>query len=560
MTRGLTIGAFLVTAATLVVLAVLTPSCGSSSSGGAVGLAQGCSINSDCNSPLICAFSRCHEACAQDRDCPMGERCVTNGSDKVCELPSETMCSGASGSCPQGLTCAGDQCRNSCNTSLDCVPGQLCQGMACYDPTELADASTSDSPTESGARDSTAAETGGNDATSNETGGGDTGGGSDTGGGDVVTDAGPDCTPAAGDAGPLGFVPSNFDPNSPSYVDGGVPEGGLNWTSPPDVSCTNGNCTESMFQQAPAVISLPGPCPTGPQCFAYLYVVHDFGITSSGTLSLYASTSYLVYPVIVAATGVVDVQGTISLGAWNIGQYGGAGGNPIQSIGYWSTGPGGGGTGQGTLYPNSGAGGGSFCGVGGTGAGTAPLAPGGGTYGTASLIPLVGGSAGGYGAGAPGGYIGGSGGGLQISSAVSITVDANGSIWAGGGSYYGGGGSGGAVLLEAPIISVSGRITANGGPGASYGNPGEVAGGLSNQSDQPAVTPNCAWCGIGSAASTINGGNATQNDAGAVPGGGGGGAGWIRLNSACGNATIAHTAIISPYLTTSCATQGTLQY
>ena len=116
MKHGLTIGALTVTAMGLLVLTLLTPSCGSSSSGGPVGLAQGCSINSDSNSPLVCVFGKCHEACAEDRDCPMGERCVTNGTDKVCQLPSESTCSGGSpSSCPQGLTCASGQCRNACN-------------------------------------------------------------------------------------------------------------------------------------------------------------------------------------------------------------------------------------------------------------------------------------------------------------------------------------------------------------------------------------------------------------------------------------------------------------
>jgi hypothetical protein len=48
-----------------------------------------------------------------------------------------------------------------------------------------------------------------------------------------------------------------------------------------------------------------------------------------------------------------------------------------------------------------------------------------------------------------------------------------------------------------------------------------------------------------------------QIDASQDQGGGGGGAGWIRLNTKSGSATIGATAVISPALSTPCATQGT---
>ena len=41
----------------------MTSSCNSSKS--AVGLGAGCAINSDCNSPRVCAFGLCHAQCAQ---------------------------------------------------------------------------------------------------------------------------------------------------------------------------------------------------------------------------------------------------------------------------------------------------------------------------------------------------------------------------------------------------------------------------------------------------------------------------------------------------------------
>ena len=121
-------------------LASAAPSCSSSSSGLA-GLDQGCSINSDCDSPLICAFGRCHSACMESRDCSSGERCVESSAGTVCELPEETTCS-ASTTCATGLVCASDQqCRAPCVTMAQCVGGQLCVTSgtvsACYDSTEL---------------------------------------------------------------------------------------------------------------------------------------------------------------------------------------------------------------------------------------------------------------------------------------------------------------------------------------------------------------------------------------------------------------------------------------
>jgi hypothetical protein len=521
-------------------------SCSSGSGLSPVGLAQGCSINSDCNSPLICAFGKCHEACQQSRDCPSGERCVSGGMDNVCELPTESTCSSGS-QCPTGLTCSTTdmQCRNGCTTSADCtVAGDLCANGACYSPMEAAEAGIDtgsdagvDAPEDTGEQDSTMHE-----ASVDSTAPADTGSAQDSGI-EATVEAG--CVATMSDGGGLGFKPSNFDPGALAAADG---------AAPPDYSC-GGGCDESTLP-TPAVISLPGSCPTGPTCFASLYVVHDFTITTSGTLSLRQQAGHSLYPVIIAALGAVDIQGTLWLGAWDAsGAIGGAGGNP--AYGGTDLGPGAGGAGGSVLFPNSGPGGGSFCGTGGLGGGTSPLASGGTPYGTANLIPLLGGSGGGYGNGMPGGYTGGSGGGIQITSAVSITVRSNGNVFAGGGSYYSGGGSGGAILLEAPLITIQGRVTANGGSGGSNTGAGQIAGATALPSDQPANAGGDV--GSGSAGASIDGANGSASDAGAALGGGGGGAGWIRLNSACG-ATIEPAAIISPYLTTTCASQAPLQH
>src|SRR3954468_13978602 len=53
-------------------------------------LAQGCALNSECDSPLVCAFERCHVACKEDRDCKQGEeRFVLGEHGNVCQLDQE---------------------------------------------------------------------------------------------------------------------------------------------------------------------------------------------------------------------------------------------------------------------------------------------------------------------------------------------------------------------------------------------------------------------------------------------------------------------------------------
>src|SRR5258708_11428227 len=88
----------------------------SCSSNSGAGLDQTCSINSDCNSPLVCAFGRCHAQCAKSLDCAAGERCVVSGTDGVCQLSQESTC-GTGSLCQTGQVCGADQqCRTQCMT------------------------------------------------------------------------------------------------------------------------------------------------------------------------------------------------------------------------------------------------------------------------------------------------------------------------------------------------------------------------------------------------------------------------------------------------------------
>ena len=186
-------------------------------------------------------------------------------------------------------------------------------------------------------------------------------------------------------------------------------------------------------------------------------------------------------------------------------------------------------------------------------------------YGSATLIPLLGGSAGGPGDLAPGA----GGGAIELVAGVSIDVGATGAISAGGGgggngdTIHGtsGGGSGGALLLEAPIVTVEGTVAANGGGG---GGGSSANAPVSNATPNATAAPGGAQGttgvgGAGSAGATVAGGAGGAGDSvgGAnAPGAGGGGAGWIRVNTKSGAASL--TGTLSPASASACVTQGTL--
>ncbi|MBX3208532.1 MAG: hypothetical protein KF764_26100 [Labilithrix sp.] len=256
-------------------------------------------------------------------------------------------------------------------------------------------------------------------------------------------------------------------------------------------------------------------------------------------------------PVIIVALGTAKIEGTIRASVhrthMKVGNAGGFDGTSDRSKG---NGPGGGGPG----LPGSGAGGGGHCGVGGADVSAA----GGKSYGSAANVPLLGGSAGGSGAGLPSGA---GGGAVQIVSATSIEVSGLGAIsvaGGGGGPGRSGGGAGGSILLEAPIVSVMGTLAANGGGGGESGqwndgSPGS-ADALLAKGGVASGGPAHAAGGDGAAGPSIDGfPGASVSD---KHGGGGGGAGRIRINTTSGSATIGSAAVISPFLTTRCATQG----
>jgi hypothetical protein len=204
-------------------------------------------------------------------------------------------------------------------------------------------------------------------------------------------------------------------------------------------------------------------------------IFHCTTINVSASRTLTFRKNALNTPVYLLATGDVTIAGTISLdGAAGNNVTGGEsgpggfnGGNPA-SI---STPPGSGygpGGGRGGLNANAagGAGPGAHATI-----GNVASTNKGSIYGSALLIPLVGGSGGGGTTGTPG--VGGGGGGGAILLASNTRIEITGTIEAEGGSNAGTGlaigGSGGAVRLVAPVISGSGTVrvfgAASGGDG-----------------------------------------------------------------------------------------------
>ncbi len=181
-------------------------------------------------------------------------------------------------------------------------------------------------------------------------------------------------------------------------------------------------------------------------------------------------------PVIWLATEDVTIAGSVRLD--------GADGSNVEgsSPSYAVPGPGGFSGGISRLGGSAGfgPGGGSALGVtgGGGGYGTPGLGIGGGAiYGTASIVPLIGGSGGGArvdGVDWPGGA---GGGAILIASSGNISLDSTGGIFAKGGEAVGnltGSGSGGGIRLIANQISGMGMLRALGGTQANNGGDGRI--------------------------------------------------------------------------------------
>ena len=91
-------------------------------------LGQGCEINSDCASPLVCVIGFCRRQCVDSRDCGAGLRClVATGSPAGggCQLEHERSCALTS-ECSTGLVCQSETCTTACAEDRDCAHGATC--------------------------------------------------------------------------------------------------------------------------------------------------------------------------------------------------------------------------------------------------------------------------------------------------------------------------------------------------------------------------------------------------------------------------------------------------
>jgi alpha-tubulin suppressor-like RCC1 family protein len=131
-----------VVAGLVLVTASLLSGCGGGSGKPAPGM--GCSLTSQCATNLICTFGFCHDQCQKDVDCTPG-MCVKStavgdggGALNVCQLPTEAHCYYNS-MCQSPLVCGRDeQCRNQCQSDVDCVMDQVCTSSGvCADKSQI---------------------------------------------------------------------------------------------------------------------------------------------------------------------------------------------------------------------------------------------------------------------------------------------------------------------------------------------------------------------------------------------------------------------------------------
>jgi hypothetical protein len=260
------------------------------------------------------------------------------------------------------------------------------------------------------------------------------------------------------------FTPASFDPNA------------LDFATAPNSRLDCGTTTVDTSSSPARFTNWCGTPPTplvrklnnGPE--VVVIPMRGLNVVSNNSLRLIGSR-----PVVLAVRGDATIAGVIDASA--NGAMPGAGGN-------WSCASSQGGAGQGRSGAEAGGGGGGGFGTsggqGGDDNGDASPGAAGAVRGTANLVPLIGGCAGGAAGGCANAPAAG-GGAVQISA--SGKLDVTGMIRANGGNGGDncgndtggvGGGSGGAILLESSATMRSGMLAANGGNGGAgdHGSPG----------------------------------------------------------------------------------------
>jgi hypothetical protein len=342
------------------------------------------------------------------------------------------------------------------------------------------------------------------------------------------------------------------------------------------------NLDQTVFEESGAVViasnytidtdacsasSLSAPRPTVVSGFSGLCVLAMDSLVVNAGATLRAEGSQ---PLVLAAATTIEVAGTIDVSA--LGSQAGAGGSAGGAADTDAAGSCGGGAGGAQANDAAGGGGGGHSGAGGAGGSTGRVSPG-GTAGTAvtganavSLEPLRGGCGGGGGGGgdSTGGVGGGGGGALALVANEEVVIEstgiirANGAGGAAGGASGGGGGggAGGAVLIEAVVVQIDGTLVAKGGGGGGADSGGGGADGGDDAAAATGGTSGDGAGGNGAAAAAVNGTAAPgATDYG---GGGGGAAGRLRINTLSASATVDASAVVSPPLTSSGASTGTV--
>lgn len=282
--------------------------------------------------------------------------------------------------------------------------------------------------------------------------------------------------------------------------------------------------------------------------------VYEVGSITMGAAKVVGTNAFaIVSDRDIVITGIVNAVGAYDANG-NPSSPGAGGGPGAACAGATVTSPG---------NDYQGTGGGSFAGAGARGGNNPPNMGGaaGSTVNAPTLVPLRGGCSGGVNASSVA-YPGLGGGAVQLVSRTQIKINSNGVVNVGGGGGGpvppnnpqggGGGGAGGGVLLEAPSILVSGAtagLAANGGGGGANCVTG------AGEAGRPSTT--AAKAGVCTGTNVTNGGDgaatfsATQGvdfsttHVSGQAGGGGGGVGFIRLNTVSGGSTFLGGAFMS---------------
>jgi hypothetical protein len=281
--------------------------------------------------------------------------------------------------------------------------------------------------------------------------------------------------PSNGGAG--AFVPSNFDPSllddsALRDIDVTEVDGGCAF----DTDALTLTCAHQSFEYTVKSVEQAGGVPLA------IFTVSSFTIEPGVVVDAFGKR-----PLVIDARGSVDIRGELRA-------------TRMVKDGLWAKPPSG-------SVPSGGP---AFCGL--------ASDSDGGRRGSASLVPLTGGS----------GKWATGGGAVQLSSTTSILVsgliDVNGQGGVGSeffGTCNADGASGGAILLEAPWVQVTGALAANGGSGGP--------GGGTSEGIARAPTDD-SGLGAGSAGDDPNGQPGGLAVASCAVGGGGG-AGWITIKT-----------------------------